>query len=80
MKINVKEIPSCTWELDGDAFFCTHDEREVVEYEEDQISFYGHYTTEREVYVCAECGEPLEGSPAEDRYDPDCKYEESREH
>ena len=69
MKINVYFYPSCTWELEDDTFFCTHDEVETVEYTTDHMGFDGHYQTEEEGYACAECGEPLEGSPAEDRAD-----------
>jgi len=68
-KIKVVEYPSCTWEMDGDAFYCTHDEVEVVTYTNDHMGFQGHYQTEEDGYACAGCEEPLEGSPAEDRAD-----------
>ena len=69
MKINVYESPNSTWVLDGDTFFCSHDEIDVVQYVQDHMGFDGHYQTEESVYECAECGEQLEGSPEEDRYD-----------
>lgn len=68
-KINVYEYPNCTWFMDGDSFFCSHDEVEIVDYVEDHLGFQGHYQTESQGYACAECEEPLEGSPDEDRAD-----------
>jgi hypothetical protein len=81
MKINVIEIPNCTWELEGDTFFCTHDEREVEEFVQDHLGFQGHYQTEHLGYVCADpdCGEVLEGSPEEDAIDEDYEYEQYRD-
>lgn len=79
-KIHVKDIPNCTWELEGDSFFCTHDEIEIETFEVDTMRNGEHDTYETEGYVCAECGEDLEGNPAEDRYDPDWEYENSREY
>lgn len=71
MKINVYTYPSCTWELEGDTFYCIHDEREIESFTTDHMGFEGHYQTEEDGYVCADvdCGEVLEGSPAEDRAD-----------
>lgn len=69
MKIPVRLEPSCTWELEGDTFYCTHDETEIVEYTVDYMTFDGPDQYEVEGYECAECGEQLEGSPAEDRAD-----------
>lgn len=82
MKIQVTEIPNCTWELEGDTFYCTHDEFEVVDYVEDHLGFDGHYQTESKGYQCADpdCEEPIEGSPEEDAYDPDSEYETLREY
>lgn len=71
MNISVREIPTCVWILDGDTFFCTHDEPVVVEYVQDHMGIDGHYQTESLGYECAECGEPLEGSPLEDMFDGD---------
>lgn len=68
-KIHVTYEPTCTWELEGDSFFCTHDETEVVDYVEDHLGFEGHYQTEHTGYACIECGEPVEGSPEEDKAD-----------
>jgi len=65
--IKVEEIVTCTWRLDGDTFFCTHDEVNVEEFTNDHMGFEGHYQTESLGYVCAECDEVLEGSPEEDR-------------
>ncbi len=78
MKIDIYDQPNCTWELDGDSFYCTHDEKEVVEYTNDHMGFNGHYQTEDEGYACAECGESLDGSPAEDALDEDWEYERLR--
>lgn len=72
MKIDVYFYPSCTWALDGDSFYCTHDEVEVETFETPYMSFNGVDTYESKGYVCAECGEPLEGSPEEDRAEMDC--------
>lgn len=69
MKIKVIEIPNSTWELEGDTFYCTHDEIEIVEYTDDHLGPDGHYQTEHLGYACADCGEPLEGSPEADRAD-----------
>ena len=81
LHIDVRDVPSCTWQLDGGSFFCTHDEREIVEYVEDHMGFQGHYQTESTGYACAECEEPLEGSPAEDRYEAmiDAQIDEMRD-
>lgn len=80
MKIKVYVYPSCTWELEGDTFFCTHDEVEVESLTTDHMGFQGHYQTEQDAYVCAECGEVLEGSPEEDAVDEDYEYERLREY
>lgn len=82
MRIPVREIPNCTWELEGDAFFCTHDEVEVETYTTDYMTFDGPDQYETEGYVCADpdCGEPLEGNPVEDRIDEDAEYERSRDY
>lgn len=82
MKIKVVVIPNCTWELEGDAFYCTHDEFEVVDYVEDHLGFNGHYQTEHKGYQCADpdCEEPIDGSPEEDAYDPDSEFEILREY
>lgn len=81
MNINVIEVPNCTWGLEGDSFFCTHDELDVVECVQDHMGFNGHYQTESKGYICADpdCEEPVEGSPEEDAHDPDFEYEVSRE-
>lgn len=83
MKIKVTEIPNCTWELEGDSFYCTHDEFEIVDYVEDHMGFDGHYQTEHKGYQCSDpdCEEPVEGSPEEDAYDAmvDAEIEEARE-
>lgn len=80
MKINVIDIPNCTWELEGDTFFCTHDEFEVIESVQDHMGFNGHYQTESLGYICSECEEPLDGSPEEDSIDEDFEYERLREY
>lgn len=82
MKIKVYVYPSCTWELEGDTFFCNHDEREVETFTQDHMGFQGHYQTESLGYVCADvdCGGVLEGSPEEDAIDEDWEYERLREY
>lgn len=68
--IKVKYIPSCTWELDGETFFCLHDEDiDIVDYVENHLGISGHYQTESKGYACADCGEPLDGDPEADRAD-----------
>lgn len=81
MKIYVYAYPSCTWELDGDTFYCTHDEFEVEEFIQNHMGFNGHYQTESLGYVCSDpdCGEVLEGSPEEDMVDEDWEYERLRD-
>lgn len=73
MKINVYQYPSSTWVLDGDTFFCTHDEWETDYVVEDHMGFHGHYQTETKGYFCADpdCGEALDGSFLEDNYEED---------
>ena len=68
LHIDVRDMQNCTWELEGNTFFCTHDEFEVVDYVEDHLGFQGHYQTESKGYQCADpdCEEPIEGSPEED--------------
>lgn len=68
-KVMVIETPNCTWELDGEWFVCTHDEATILTYEEDHLGPDGHYQIKCYGYACAECGEPLEGSPEADRND-----------
>jgi hypothetical protein len=67
MEIWVTEIPTCTWVLDGDSFYCAHDEVDVVKYTNMYMTVDGPDEYETEGYECAECGKPLEGYPAEDR-------------
>lgn len=78
MKIDVRIEPSCTWVLDGDSFYCTHDEVAIESYTIDYMTFDGPDQYEEEGYVCAECGEPLEGSPAADRADYIAEMEADR--
>jgi len=66
LHIDVRDVPSCTWMLDGGSFFCTHNEVEVEEFAENHIGYQGHYQTKSLGYFCAECDKPLEGSPEED--------------
>ena len=82
LHIDVRDVPNCTWELEGDTFFCTHDELEVVDYVEDHLGFQGHYQTEHKGYQCADpdCEEPVEGSPEEDAIDEDFEMERLREY
>ena len=77
--IKIKYIPGCTWEFEGGMFFCLHDEdMEIVDYVEDHLGINGHYQTESKGYVCADCGEPLEGDPEADRadYEAECQLME----
>lgn len=82
LHIGIRDIPNCTWELEGDAFFCTHDELEVVIYTEDHLALQGHYQTEHRGYQCADpdCEEPVDGSPDEDMIDGDFEMEVLREY
>lgn len=67
MNIRIRYEPTCTWELDGGSFWCTHDEIEVVDYTYTSMSWDGPVEHESQGYACVECGEPLEGSPDADR-------------
>lgn len=69
MKIRVHFAPSCIWVLEGDTFFCTHNETIIVDTSYMIMTYDGPDEVESQGYTCAECGEPLEGSPAEDRAD-----------
>lgn len=69
LHIDVLEIPNCTWTLVDDCFMCSHDDYEVETFTDDHFGFDGHYQSSYEGYVCIECGEALEGSPEEDKYD-----------
>lgn len=82
MKIKVYITPSCTWELEDETFYCTHDEFEIETFTQDHMGFQGHYQTEELGYVCADpdCGEVLEGVPEEDMIDEDAEYERLREY
>lgn len=66
-KIDVLEVPTCTWVLDGTSFFCSHDETEVVTFIEDKFGPLGHYEDAYLGYACVECYAPLEGDPAADK-------------
>lgn len=59
MKINVREEHT-TWKLDGDTFFCEHEEVELVDFVQDHMGFDGHYQTEHQMYVCSDCDEEVE--------------------
>lgn len=84
MHIDVIEIPNCTWELEGDTFFCTHDEpHDIVDYEDPYMDIGGNVSYYRSKgYVCCDpdCDERLEGSPEEDAVDEDWEYEQSSEY
>jgi hypothetical protein len=67
MKIPVRYEPNCTWVLEDGVFCCTHDEVEVVEYTNMYMTNDGPEEYTSEGYECVECGEQLEGTPAEDR-------------
>ena len=70
MKINVVEIPTCMWVLDGDSFFCSHDEIEVETIVSNRMDMHGNIDEdEDDFYVCVECRKILydRGDPAEDR-------------
>lgn len=73
LHIDVRDYPNCTWVLDDNGFICTHDQEEIVEYVEDHMGIDGPYQTESLGYACAECGEPLGGSPEEDRQDAEAE-------
>ena len=64
LKIPVFFYPSCEWVLDGEFFFCSHNERTIFHFTNNRIDALGNlYETETPGYVCAECGEELEGFP-----------------
>lgn len=67
MNISVRYEPTCTWELDGDSFYCTHDITEVVDFTELYMTIDGAEERTGIGYECVECGEPVEGSPEEAR-------------
>lgn len=67
--INVKFYPNCTWILEGNNFYCCHDEIEIVTHYDDHLGINGYYETEHKSYYCAECGEQLDGNPDEDYED-----------
>lgn len=69
MNIRVTEIPNCTWILEGDSFWCTHSEKEVVLDTIHYMTYDGPDEYDVEGYACAECGVPLEGFPMLDRAD-----------
>lgn len=58
------------WEcpVTGTSDSCEHENgTEIEEVVEDHMGFSGHYQTEHEIYVCVDCGEQVDGDPAEDR-------------
>lgn len=82
LHIDVRDVPNCTWELEGDTFFCTHDEFEIVDCVEDFMTIDGPDQRESKGYQCADpdCKDPMEGSPEEDSVDEDWEYEKLREY
>jgi len=64
--IKVEDITNCTWKLEGDSFYCSHDETEIVTFYEDN---FGIYEAKYQGYACAECGVTLDGDPEYDRED-----------
>lgn len=60
MNIGVKVVPSATWEWEGGAFYCTHDEGvELETVEVDTMRQGEHDTYETTLAFCADpdCGE-----------------------
>lgn len=78
MKIRVHYEPDCTWVLEDGIFVCTHDETIIVEYEVPYMTTDGPDFYTSEGYDCAECGEALEGSPAQDRAEAYAEMEAER--
>ena len=78
MNIKVTVIPNCTWELEDNKFYCTHDEFEIETFIQDHLGADGHYQTETVIYVCSDCGEIVEGPPEDDMSDEE--YERLREY
>lgn len=64
MKIPVEIERSCTWVLDGDEFYCSHDEVDIVEYETMTMSNDGAVEHTSKAFACIECGE-VTGYPDE---------------
>lgn len=65
-RIEIHQCPTCTWELEGNTFQCTHDQVEVVRFVDDNFGPNGHYETYYNGYACLECGATVEGNPDED--------------
>lgn len=66
--ITVTDMPNCTWVLDGGSFFCSHDEVEVADTTYCYLESSGPLEVKSSSYVCAECGEPLDGDPEADSH------------
>lgn len=67
VSITVIQEPSSTYELIGNEFYCTHDERVIDTYYVEYPSYYGAHEVEKQGYYCVSCGEPLEGDPEAER-------------
>lgn len=82
-KVDVDYHETGIWVLaeGGTHFECTHQnvttETSVIDY----MDFSGPQQREVEVYACEDCGEALDGDPAEDRADAmaDMQFEMGRE-
>lgn len=66
MNIAVDIIPSTTYKLIGNEFYCSHDEKVIDVYYE-YPSYWSPVEVEKQGYYCAGCGEPLEGDPELER-------------
>lgn len=70
--------------MDGDSFYCKHDEEPlIVGYEDPRMDLGGNISYDyTKGYVCADpdCDKTLEGSPEEDSIDEDFNMEVSREY
>lgn len=64
--IDVQYIPSSAWVLDGNNFFCAHDNIEIVNCTDDYAISDGYSPTDSRRYACAECAELLDGDPVAD--------------
>lgn len=75
VSISVIYEPSSTYELIGNEFYCTHDERVIDTYYVEYPSFYGNHEVEKQGYYCVSCGEPLEGDPELERKEYEAEAE-----
>ena len=71
--ILVREIPNCTWELEGDTFYCTHEDWHRETTEVDTMRNGEHDTYETPIAVCDDwdCEQTLDLDPMDLYDEPD---------